>query len=280
MRYLPRIWPLLTLFLSVVCISHAAEPATCPGASLGISPLVNAHAHNDYWHERPLHDALSYGFTSVEADIFLKDKKLLVGHEESELSSDRTLEEMYLKPISKLVFENNGSVYEKPCRFFLMIDLKTERQATYAELRILLKEYSHMLTTWDANGVSHGPVTIVITSAEPIVKLVTSGKRYASIDGRISDLKSDHLISPYQMPLISDKWSKHFKWNGDGPFPAVEKNKLVDIASECHRQGRLLRFWAIPENESVWEELLAAGVDLINADDLEKLSDYLNETLH
>ena len=44
-----------------------------------VAPLARAHAHNDYLHERPLLDALDHGFTSVEADIFLVDGKLLGG---------------------------------------------------------------------------------------------------------------------------------------------------------------------------------------------------------
>lgn len=30
-----------------------------------VEPLPQAHAHNDYEHPRPLHDALSHGFTSM-----------------------------------------------------------------------------------------------------------------------------------------------------------------------------------------------------------------------
>ena len=43
-------------------------------------PLGQAHAHNDYYHKRPLLDALSHGFCSVEADVFLKNGNLLGGH--------------------------------------------------------------------------------------------------------------------------------------------------------------------------------------------------------
>lgn len=46
----------------------------------GQIPLEKAHAHNDYEHERPLFDALSHGFTSVEVDVHLVDGKLYVSH--------------------------------------------------------------------------------------------------------------------------------------------------------------------------------------------------------
>src|SRR5512135_1483640 len=44
------------------------------------TPLVHAHAHNDYQHERPLLDALDRGFCSVEADVHLVNGELLVAH--------------------------------------------------------------------------------------------------------------------------------------------------------------------------------------------------------
>ena len=45
-----------------------------------VTPLPRAHAHNDYYHRRPLLDALDQGFCSVEADIYLVEDRLLVGH--------------------------------------------------------------------------------------------------------------------------------------------------------------------------------------------------------
>ncbi len=75
-------------------------------------PLPNAHAHNDYLHEHPLFDALDRGFSSVEADIYLIDGQLLVGHDRSQLKSERTLESLYLAPLARRVRENGGHVYQ------------------------------------------------------------------------------------------------------------------------------------------------------------------------
>ena len=52
-------------------------------------PLINAHAHNDYEHPRPLLDALDHGFCSVEADIYLVEGQLLVAHNRSDVSKER-----------------------------------------------------------------------------------------------------------------------------------------------------------------------------------------------
>ncbi len=72
--------------------------AGCPVASAA-QPLIQAHAHNDYHHPRPLLDALDHGFCSVEADVFLVDGQLLVGHTTLELKPQRTLQALYLDPI-------------------------------------------------------------------------------------------------------------------------------------------------------------------------------------
>ena len=52
---------------SAVAAEQIQEPVT---------PLLHAHAHNDYEHQRPLYDALDHGYCSVEADIFLVADKL------------------------------------------------------------------------------------------------------------------------------------------------------------------------------------------------------------
>ena len=70
------------------------------------------------------------------------------------------------------------------------------------------------------------------------------------------------------MPMISDKWSNNFTWEGEGEMPASERAKLVEMVKKAHAAGRVVRFWATPEKESVWRELRAAGVDLINTDEL------------
>jgi glycerophosphoryl diester phosphodiesterase len=77
------------------------------------------------------------------------------------------------------------------------------------------------------------------------------------------------------MPLISDRWTSHFRWRGRGVMPAEERQKLRAIVRKCHSAGRRVRFWATPELPAVWEELLAAGVDYINTDRLEEMREFL-----
>ena len=49
------------------------------------------HSHNDYWRAIPFYSALSVGAISVEADVWLYNGTLYIGHEQSALTPARTL---------------------------------------------------------------------------------------------------------------------------------------------------------------------------------------------
>src|SRR5262245_36960462 len=84
--------------LAAAAASFSPMPATAQ-----ITPLVHAHAHNDYEHPRPLLDALDHGFCSVEADIWLVDGKLLVAHDRDKVKPDGTFQALYLDPLRERV---------------------------------------------------------------------------------------------------------------------------------------------------------------------------------
>jgi glycerophosphoryl diester phosphodiesterase len=243
------------------------------GAAHAVEPLANAHAHNDYWHERPLFDALDRGFTSVEADIFVVDGKALVGHERRELKTERTLESLYLEPLARRVKENGGHVHANSDRFFLLVDIKSDPKEAYALLHEMLSQYADSLTVVERGEVRPGAITVVISGNRPFAELEQATLRYAGVDGRLTDLDSDR--PSHLMPMVSDNWSNHFTWRGRGEMPQSERTKLQEIANKAHEAGRVLRFWATPENESVWRALRAAGVDLIGTDRLDQLAAFL-----
>jgi hypothetical protein len=264
----------LVLLGALACASGgvAAQPA---------APLRNAHAHNDYLHERPLLDALDHGFCSVEADIWLVDGQLLVAHDLDKVSPERTLEGLYLEPLRERVRRNGGRVYtdghgqartDTP-EFILLIDIKGNGRETYPVLRELLKKYEDILTTFSAEGVTRRAVRAIISGGRPRDLMEAEEVHYAAYDGRLEDLEGG--ASPEFIPLISASWAPAFSWRGNGPIPEEERSKLREIVSGAHEQGRKVRFWAIPHDEAFWAELLAAGVDLINVDQLERLRVFL-----
>ena len=268
--YMSRICLFAVCFLCGVSSVTAADPP-----SRVIRPLARAHAHNDYRHDRPLLDALDHGFCSVEADIFLVGGELLVGHGRSELRKGRTLEKLYLKPLAERAQKNGGRVFKDGPPFTLLVDIKSDGAAVYVELDKLLERYSDVISGTIDGKHRAAAIDVIVSGDRPKAEIAADKTRYCGIDGRLSDLDSKQPAD--LLPLISDRWTSHFKWRGQGPMPAAEKKKLHQIVEKAHARGRRVRFWATPESPAVWKELSAAGVDLINTDRLAELQKFLEQ---
>ncbi len=240
----------------------AANPLTSQSAQ----PLVQAHAHNDYLHPHPLFDALEHGFCSVEADIHLVNGQLLVAHDLAKTKPERTLQALYLDPLRQLVKKNGGRVYPHGPEFTLLIDLKGNWKILYPPLRAALTNYGDMLTTFQGSTKQTKAVLVIITGNRDRTMFGGETVRYAGFDGELTDLEQapDASFAPW----ISTKWSDHFTWRGTGVMPEAELKQLGNIVSKAHAQKRRVRFWDAPDNSAGWQTMLAAGVDLINTDDL------------
>ncbi|MFJ8543666.1 phosphatidylinositol-specific phospholipase C/glycerophosphodiester phosphodiesterase family protein [Streptomyces sp. NPDC093586] len=247
----------------------------------GPRPLWRAHAHNDYEHPRPLLDALDHRFGSVEADIHLVGDQLLVAHDPEDLDPARTLESLYLDPLAARVRAHHGRVYRGERRSLqLLVDIKTEGASTYRALDRHLRRYRHLFTTYAHGRVHPGAVTVVVSGDRAArAPMAAQSTRRAFYDGRLADLGTSAPAS--FVPLISDNWTLNFTWQGVGAFPEAERSKLRGIVAAAHGRGQRVRFWATPDlpgpaRDAVWGELLAAGVDHLNTDDLPGLEAFLD----
>ncbi|HTD88895.1 MAG TPA: phosphatidylinositol-specific phospholipase C/glycerophosphodiester phosphodiesterase family protein [Candidatus Binatia bacterium] len=238
------------------------------GSDAELQCLPGAHAHNDYLHERPLLDALKNGFCSVEADIHLVNGKLLVAHDADKVDPARTLEDLYLKPLKERALRK---ALRGP--FSLMIDVKTAAEPTYEALREVLKQYADVLTVFTSTAVTTNAITVVISGNRAINTISNEPLRFAAIDGRLPDLETNPPRS--LVPWISDNWTSHFTWRGQGAFPDAERKKLDAVVKQAHEQGRKIRFWGMPDDRRGWAVLQRAGVDLINTDNLSGLRAFL-----
>lgn len=128
-----------------------------------VTPLP-IHSHNDYWRKLPLFEALAFGASSVEADVWIvpesnvgtnienhkvsnngndgednsieKHFGLAVGHNEAYLDSvHRTLDKLYTTPLKDMLDQvnclgtsrQNGVFYNSPeTTLFLYIDFKSK----------------------------------------------------------------------------------------------------------------------------------------------------------
>ncbi|MEV4867833.1 phosphatidylinositol-specific phospholipase C/glycerophosphodiester phosphodiesterase family protein [Streptomyces syringium] len=260
----------------------AAAPDSRDGTRQGRGkpPLRRAHAHNDYAHPRPLADALSHGFGSVEADIWLVGGQLLVAHDASELDPTRTLESLYLDPLLRRVTANHGRVYRgHGLSLQLLIDIKTAGDPTYRALSRCLRRYRSMLGVCADGRVRRGAVTAVVSGDRGArAPMEAERVRYAFYDGRLADLGSG--VPASFTSLISDNWGLNFTWRGEGPIPERERAALRRIVAAARSAGQRVRFWATPDEpgparDALWRELLDAGVDYLNTDDLAGLEAFL-----
>ena len=209
--------------LAAAAAPAAATPATAVPAQVQVEapkpapvvvgqPLAGTHAHNDYEHDRPLFDALEHGFTSVEADVWLVDGELRVAHDLADAKQGVTLESLYLDPLEDLVRSQPGhSVYPKwNGSLQLLIDIKSEGEATYAAVEQELTEHRDIMSRYTHGNVKTGPVTAVISGNRPLATMQAQTQRFSFYDGRSTDLASG--LPAALMPLVSDNWTKLFTW--------------------------------------------------------------------
>ncbi|MFR9750186.1 hypothetical protein ACL02S_04010 [Nocardia sp. 004] len=278
----------------VAVIVWAAPMGWVPFAMAGPSAdiaLPRAHAHNDYIHDRPLRDALTQRFTSVEADVYPgytgSGGGLRVAHFPWEIRHGRTLDTMYLQELDKIVHDNGGTVLSGyQGEFQLMIEFKFDPMTCYRELEALLHkpEYADLFTRFVDGHVVRGPVTVVILPAfvdgsELRDVMAAQPSRQAFLVGSFGDLGKGY--SRDLMPEVNADWAAEFSWNGVGPMPAAEHQKLVALVQRAHAEGKRVRFWGAPDDpgaarQAVWDELFDVGVDRIATDHLSDLAEYLS----
>lgn len=264
----------LTTVIALVAPATAAA-ATRPGLA---EPLAQAHAHNDYEHDRPLFDALAHGFTSVEADVWAVGDELRVAHDFWELDPDRTLRSLYLDPLREAVAGHSGVYPGWKGQFQLLVDIKSDGPRTWKLLEQRLAEYTDMLARYSDGTVRPGAIQVVVSGNRPFDEMAGATERRSFYDGRSGDLGRD--LGADLMPLVSENWTNAFDWNGDGPMPAAERERLHRMVAQAHDAGQRVRFWGTPDEPgrqrtAVWTELRDAGVDHINTDDLAGLREFL-----
>jgi hypothetical protein len=250
-------------------------PLQVPQPLANVVPLPNAHAHNDYEQSRPLWDALDHGFTSVEADVYAKNDTLYVSHNRPAFwNPDKSLENLYLRPLAERIRQNGGKVYPNyNGPVYLMIDFKTGADSTYKALEKVLQKYRSILTSCKGNRCQPGAVTVFISGNRPIETLKKAKERLAGIDGRPADLGKG--FSRELMPVVSDSYSNQLSWWGQGPMPEEQSQKLRQLVQRVHAEGKKLRLWACPEDPAVWTKLREAGADFLSTDQLELVRDFL-----
>jgi len=265
-----RITTIILLLIACSCSSKKELEATIANTNLSTANIHNGHAHNDYEHDRPLYEALENGFTSIEIDVHSYKGKAVVSHDDDDLGSKPTIEDLYLQPLEKLIAKNKGSVFPKSNQqLILMIDLKKDKTVLLRILEKLFVKYDLLIkSSLDAYHIWK-PLQVIISGDPPLDKMLYDRTGYFYLDGRMHHLE-DENIPDYLIPRVSMSYRDNFSWTPDGKLPKEELEKMRDMISKVHARGKKLRFWAHPETEAFWKLLLEEGVDWINVDALQK----------
>lgn len=221
-------------------------------ASFGLlaQTTQKVHSHNDYEQTYPFWLAYTSNAASIEIDVFLKDNKLYVTHQEDEIIPERTIERLYLEPIKKLA--NTGELRELQ----LLIDLKSEAYTTLADLIRRLEKYPSL--------INNTKLTIVISGNRPLLTDYKNYPNYINFD--YQDLDNLEDIPLAKIALVSYNFKKLSSWNGYGRMVSNDLEKVKQAIKKANAVNKPFRFWATPDTKTAWASLANLGVDYINTD--------------
>ena len=148
-----------------------------------ITPIP-CHSHNDYWRRVPLYSAIEAGCIGVEADIWLFQDELFVGHSVASLTPNRTLNSLYIYPLLDILSKQNpkdtlvpegdhqihGIFDTNPEQTLIfLIDFKTAGASLWPHVQSALEPLRNQNYLTRANGTNiiRGPITVVGTGNTP-----------------------------------------------------------------------------------------------------------------
>lgn len=236
---------------------------TCCGAAAAQPPVL-IHSHNDYAQRVPFYQAYAQQVSSIEADVFLHDGQLLVGHDVEDLRADMTFEALYVEPIVTLFARNGGRAFRDSDQTLqLMVELKSETDPTLRAVAALLGRWPEVFDP----EVNPAAVRVAVTGRVPAPEAFDRYPRFLGFDGAWdADYTPEQLE---RIALISTNFRDFSQWNGKGTIIPAEKERLEQVIDRTHEQGKPVRFWNAPEGTTVYYTFYDMGIDYINTDNPE-----------
>ncbi|MEO1011622.1 MAG: alkaline phosphatase [Bacteroidota bacterium] len=241
---------------------YSLLPILCAMAQFAIAQDIKIHSHNDYLQNVPFWEAYANGLHSIEVDVFLKDDILYATHGESEIIRNRTLENLYLRPLQKAFALQLGEVQ----KLQLLVDIKSEAYSTLEKLVAVLEGYPDII---------HNPnISIVISGNRPGPEAYARYPDYILFDyQQLEDMEDKAYWG--KVALISLNFKKFSRWNGKGRLTADDLERVKNTIQKAHSFQKPFRFWATPDSKTAWKALSNLGVDYINTDKPYASASYL-----
>jgi alkaline phosphatase len=228
---------------------------------------LGIHSHNDYEQDIPFWTAYKNGLNSIEIDLYLKNDSLYVTHSESEIIKDRTIEELYLNPLSKVASRQ----FDIKKKLQILIDIKSE---SHKALNRLIKTFNCYPEIINKENIS-----IVISGNRPVPKKYVDYPEFIYFDYQSLDPVENEKIWN-KIALISLNFKKYSSWNGERNISKEDFKKLDSLVRLAHYYKKPFRFWGTPDNKIAWEVFQKLGVDYINTDKPIQVSTYFNELIN
>jgi alkaline phosphatase len=225
---------------------------------------VKIHSQNDMAEEIPFLTAFENKIASIEIDVFLKDKTLLVLQEESEIIEDNNIESLYLKPMEATLVSNNENLQELQ----FLIDFKSNAQETLVQLINTLEGYPSL--------TENDKISFVISGNKPPANDYLDVPKYISFDHQSLDKLNDSRIWN-KVALISLCFSEYSNWQGESELTLSEFIKLKNTVDLAHKNGQPIRFSDTPNTELAWKMFEQIGVDYITTDNPAECALYFEQ---
>ena len=225
--------------------------------------LPQIHSHNDYHQNAPFFAAFQAEATMIEIDVILEKGELFVAHDKQEIKKNRTVENLYIKPLQQLIAKGE---YIHTIQY--LVDIKSEAESTLKKLIEIASKHPTIF-----NNKPHG-VRLIISGNRPKQEAYLQYPDYIMFDGRNpSELTK---TGSNKIALISRNFSDFSKWKGAGSLPEKDSIKAVNFINNCHAQNCQVRFWNTKDTSSVYRALLNLDVDFINTDKPFEVAQFLN----
>ncbi|KUJ61228.1 alkaline phosphatase [Flavobacteriaceae bacterium CRH] len=225
----------------------------------------NIHSHNDYASALPFYGAYSNESGIIEADVFIVNNELFVAHTSKDIAPQNTLKNLYLDPLAAKLKHLEGKAYPGNKPLILMIDIKSDADATLKLIAQQLKTYPEI--------ISNKNIKIIISGNRPLPAQHKDYPEFIYFDGRLNENYSAEQLSRVEM--ISEDLGQLTVWNGKGALTQTDLEKIQSIIKKVHDQHKKVRFWATQDNVNTWMTLMNLKVDFIGTDDVAALTQFI-----
>lgn len=255
------------------------------------------HSHNDYWRPVPFFSALATGAISIEADVWLYNGTLHVGHDQSSLTDERTFDSLYVQPILSVLrgqnpnssFLTTGTTYNgvydtAPSQtLYLFVDVKTDGPTTFPYVVKALQPLrdAGYLTDFNDGTVTPGAITVIGTGNTPLNLVQGVSPRDYFWDAPIPTLATTYInITSDVSPIASTDFAVQFPGvRGNTGLSALQLAVLQQQVLVAHARGIMVRYWDQPgwpvgTRNAVWRTLWDNKVDLLNVDDVAAVAEF------